>query len=209
MALQISVWAWAGAGAASSAAAASRTRQASVARPCVLNRDMTHPVGSRLSALGSRLSALGSRLSALGSRLSALGSRLSALGSRLSALGSRLSALGSRLSAHIIVCIGKIVCIGDGVQRSPTTLDMPASRTAGHGPLALAGATSSFAPGPSPLGCAARHWPIAARRPGSVSANTALVCCDCFIGRLPHWEDSLARTASAPAFADRRFMRSV
>ena len=121
-------------------------------------------LGSRLSALGSRLSALGSRLSALGSRLSALGSRLSALGSRLSALGSRLSALGSRLSGSRLSALGsrlsilsalaascRIVCIGDGVQRSCATLGMPASRTAGHTPLALAGTASSLAPGPSPL----------------------------------------------------------
>ena len=81
------------------AAPRERRRREDRCGPLVLSRDMTHPVGSRLSALGSRLSALGSRLSALGSRLSALGSRLSALGSRLSALGSRLSALGSRLSA--------------------------------------------------------------------------------------------------------------
>ena len=179
---------------------------------------MVHPggwyelrsAGAWCTAAGGINSALGSRLSALGSRLSALGSRLSALGSRLSALGSRLSALGSRLS--LIVCIGlsalaascRIVCIGDDVRRSCATLDMPASRTAGHTPIALAGAASSLAPGPSPLGCAARHWPIAARRPGSVSANTALVCCDCFIGRVPRWEDSLARAASAPAFAGHR-----
>ena len=109
----------------------------------------------------------------------ALGSRLSALGSRLSALGSRLSALGSLIS----------VCIGSGVQRSPTTLDMPASCTAGHGPLALAGAVSSLAPGPSPRGCAATPGSItaAARPASSVSANTASVCCDCFIGRVPRW----------------------
>ena len=169
-------------------------------------------VYSRLSALGSRLSALGSRLSALGSRLSALGSRLSALGSRLSALGSRLSALGSQLSAlssqlsilSALAASCRIVCIGGVVRRSCATLDMPASRTAGHGPLALAGAASSLAPGPSPFGCAARHWPIAARRPGSVSANTALVCCDCFIGRLPRWEEPSAQAASAPTVADRR-----
>ena len=153
-----------------------------------------------------------SRLSAGG--ISALGSRLSALGSRLSALGSRLSALGSRLSALDIVCIGlsvlaascRIVCIGDGVRRSCATLDMPVSRTAGHTPLALAGTASSLAPGPSPLGCAARHWPIAARRPGSVSANTALVCCDCFncfncfncfIGRHLRWEEPPAQAAFA------------
>ena len=124
-------------------------------------------LGSRLSALGSRLSALGSRLSALGSRLSALGSRLSALGSRLSALGSRLSALGSRLSAlgsrllitvrpsGLASALSISVCVGSGVRRSPTALDVPASRTAGHGdPLALAVAASSLAPGPSPRGCA-------------------------------------------------------
>ena len=163
-------------------------------------------LGSRLSALGSRLSALGSRLSALGSRLSALGSRLSALGSRLSALGSRLSALGSRLSALSLLSASATACRGP----VPTTLDMPASRTAGHGPLALAGAASSLAPGPSPLGCAARHWPITtARRPGSVSANTALVCCDCFIGRLPRWEEPSAQAASAPTVADHRFMREI
>ena len=117
---------------------------------------------------------------------------------RWAASRSVLSALGSRLSAL------NIVCIGDGAQRSPTTLDMPASRTAGHGPLALAGAASSLAPGPSPRGCAAGHWPIAARRPGSVSANTALVCCDCFIGRLPRWEDPLAQVTFAPTVAGRR-----
>ena len=143
-------------------------------------------LGSRLSALGSRLSALGSRLSALGSRLSALGSRLSALGSRLSALGSRLSALGSRLSA-----LGSLisVCIGSGVRRSPTTLDMPASCTVGHNPLALAVAASSLAPGASPCGCAAMPGSItaAARPASSVRANTASVCCDCFIGRVPRW----------------------
>ena len=72
--------------------------------------------------------------------------------------------------------------------------------------IALAGAASSLASGPSPLGCAARHWPIAARRPGSVSANTALVCCDCFIGRLPRWEEPSAQAASAPTVADHRFM---
>ena len=180
---------------------------------------MVHPGGwYELRSAGAWCTAAGginSRLSALGSRLSALGSRLSALGSRLSALGSRLSALGSRsrsrLSALNIVCIGlsvlaascRIVCIGDGVRRSCATLDMPVSRTAGHTPLALAGTASSLAPGPSPLGCAARHWPIAARRPGSVSANTALVCCDCFncfncfIGRHLRWEEPPAQAAFA------------
>ena len=91
--------------------------------------------------------------------------------------------------------------------RPPAALDVPASRTAGHGPLALAGAASSLAPGPSPFGCAARHWPVAAaRRPGGVSANTALVCCDCFIDRLPRWEEPSAQAASAPAVAGRRLI---
>ena len=75
VAVQTSVWACAGAARASSAAAASRARQARAPRtrvaafsrgrsrrhrearrgPLALSRDMTHPVGSRLSAVGSRL----------------------------------------------------------------------------------------------------------------------------------------------------------
>ena len=152
---------------------------------------MMHPGGwYELRSAGAWCTAAGGINSALGSRLSALGSRLSALGSRLSALGSRLSLLSASATA------------GRGPVRPPAALDVPASRTAGHTPIALAGAASSLAPGPSPFGCAARHWPVAAaRRPGGVSANTALVCCDCFIDRLPRWEEPSARAASAPAVA--------
>ena len=129
---------------ASSSARAPRERRRREDRcgPLVLSRDMTHPVGSRLSALGSRLSALGSRLSALGSRLSALGSRLSALGSRLSALGSRLSALGSRLSAlgsRLSALGSRLSALGSRLSALGSRLSalslLSASATGSRGPL--------------------------------------------------------------------------
>ena len=86
------------------------------------------------------------------------------------------------------------------------------SKVNGVSPSCSAGSALKYAVSPSATsrvdtGSAALAAPTCASTASTVPSAVDTMCCDCFIGRLPRWEDPLAQVTFAPTFAGRRSTR--